>query len=287
MSDKCNSCKQKSSCNDRASCKIIEPKGRIGNVIAVMSGKGGVGKSTISSLLAIAISEKGYKVGIMDADITGPSIPRLFGIEGSRASSSAEGINPVDSLGGIKIISLNLLVSGEDEPVIWRGPVIAGTVKQFWEKVNWGELDFLIVDLPPGTGDVPLTVMQSLPLSGIVMVSSPQSMVAMIVTKGIRMAKRMKVPLLGLIENMSSVRCPDCGKVIKLFGESELVELCSSLDIDFLGNLPLDVNFISNSDKGKIEKAYAEIGAIKEPVNRCTEKVLQKLEGLCLLDTNG
>ncbi len=275
MSDKCSGCKSKSACTKEGKCTELNAHSRISKVIAVMSGKGGVGKSTVTSLLAAALAEQGYRVGILDADITGPSIPKLFGVEGMNCVSTPEGIEPVQSSTGIKIISLNLLLKGEDEPVIWRGPVIAATVKQFWTHVHWGELDYLLLDLPPGTGDVPLTVMQSLPLNGLVMVSSPQSLVSMIVRKGIRMAKRMNVPILGLIENMSFVRCPDCGKVIKLFGESELTQVCETNNILLLGHLPLDLEFVSLSDKGQIENGFKYIPVINDQVLKITEQLIQ------------
>ena len=215
----CNGCPSKSSCSkESTSCNIENnPDNKIKKIIGVMSGKGGVGKSTISVLIAKQLRKKGYKVGIMDADITGPSIPRLLGIKNQRVQSSEELFFPVETNDGIKVISLNLLMEDENEPVIWRGPVIAGVVKQFYKDVLWGELDYLVIDMPPGTGDVALTVMQSIPINGLVMISLPQDMVSMIVAKAINMAKKMDINVLGVIENMSYILCPDCNKKINLF----------------------------------------------------------------------
>lgn len=206
-------------------------------VIGVMSGKGGVGKSTISVLIAKELKRRGFKVGIMDADITGPSIPRLLGIKDARVEQSELGIIPAQA-DGISVMSLNLLLSDERQPVIWRGPIIAGTVKQFWEEVFWGELDYLIIDLPPGTGDVALTVMQSIPISGMVIVSVPQDMVSMIVAKAVNMIRTMKIPLIGVVENMSYLTCPDCGKKIELFS-GKRGEFEKELDVQLLGELPM------------------------------------------------
>ncbi|MCG0278471.1 MAG: Mrp/NBP35 family ATP-binding protein [Thermanaeromonas sp.] len=217
-----------------------------------MSGKGGVGKSSVTALLAVALAREGYQVGILDADITGPSIPKMFNIHRSLQGSTL-GILPAESLLGIKIVSLNLLLPHEDDPVIWRGPLIAGAVKQFWTDVVWGELDYLLVDLPPGTGDAPLTVMQSFPLAGIVIVSSPQELANMIVRKAIKMASLMKVKILGLVENMSYVLCPDCGKEIYIFGPSRAEEAAAKAGIPLLGILPLDPELTALSDRGKIE----------------------------------
>lgn len=224
----------------------------IKHVIGIMSGKGGVGKSSVTALLAVALAREGYQVGILDADITGPSIPKMFNIHRPLQGSTL-GILPAESLLGIKIVSLNLLLPHEDDPVIWRGPLIAGAVKQFWTDVVWGELDYLLVDLPPGTGDAPLTVMQSFPLAGIVIVSSPQELANMIVRKAIKMASLMKVKILGLVENMSYVLCPDCGKEIYIFGPSRAEEAAAKAGIPLLGILPLDPELTALSDRGKIE----------------------------------
>jgi Mrp family chromosome partitioning ATPase len=224
----------------------------IGKVIAVVSGKGGVGKSLITSMLAVLMSRKGKKVGIMDADITGPSIPKMFGLT-KNAESNELGILPQKTKEGLEVISINLLLGQEDSPVIWRGPILCGAVKQFWTDVLWGDLDYLFVDLPPGTGDVPLTVFQSLPLSGIVIVTSPQDLVQLIVRKAYNMAQSMQIPVLGLVENMSYLSCPDCGKQIKIFGESNLDEVARELGLEVLGKLPLDPNLAQLCDKGQIE----------------------------------
>ncbi len=225
----------------------------IRHTIAVMSGKGGVGKSSVTALLAVALSKEGYKVGILDADITGPSIPKLFGIKQSPGSLPL-GIMPSKTSMGIRVMSLNLLLPNEDDPVIWRGPLISGAVKQFWTDVMWGDLDYLVVDLPPGTGDAPLTVLQSLPLDGLIIVSSPQDLAFMVVKKAIKMAQMLEVPILGLVENMSVLRCPKCGEEIRIFGESHAEEVCRSTDIRFLGTIPLDPVISRLGDQGEIEK---------------------------------
>ncbi|SMB99660.1 Chromosome partitioning ATPase, Mrp family, contains Fe-S cluster [Thermanaeromonas toyohensis ToBE] len=224
----------------------------IKHVIGIMSGKGGVGKSSVTALLAVALARESYQVGILDADITGPSIPKMFNIHRPLQGSDL-GIFPAESPLGIKIISLNLLLPQEDDPVIWRGPLIASAVKQFWTDVLWGELDYLLVDLPPGTGDAPLTVMQSFPLAGIVIVTSPQELANMIVRKAIKMASLMKVKILGLVENMSYILCPDCGKEIYIFGPSRAEEAAAKAGIPLLGVLPLDPELTTLCDHGKIE----------------------------------
>lgn len=226
---------------------------KINKIIAIMSGKGGVGKSTVTSLVALSLRNEGYKVGIMDADITGPSIPKIFGVNKERALSKDESIIPVESKNGIKIISLNLLIADENSPVIWRGPLVAGAVKQFYTDVNWGELDYLLIDLPPGTGDVALTIMQSLPLDGIITVTSPQDLVNLIVTKSINMAVMMNVELLGIVENMSYFICPTCDTKHFIFGESHLDDIASTENLDILYQIPLNENLVSLSDKGRIE----------------------------------
>ena len=224
----------------------------IKKVIAVVSGKGGVGKSTVTCSLAAAMAARGKKVGILDADITGPSIPRAFGIH-QHAMGTDDGILPVETAGGIKMMSLNLLTDNETDPVIWRGPVIAGAVEQFWTDVVWGELDYLFVDMPPGTGDVPLTVFQSLPVDGVVVVTAPQTLVGMIVTKAVRMAEMMKVPVLGLVENYSFFRCPDCGGEHPIFGESTIDQLGAELHLPVLAKLPLDSALANSMDQGTVE----------------------------------
>lgn len=227
---------------------------KIKHVIAVMSGKGGVGKSTVTALLAAALNKQGNKVGVLDADITGPSIPKLFGLKGA-PDVTEFGILPKKSEKGIEIMSINLLLPSEDEPVIWRGPVISGAIKQFWEEVVWGELDYLLVDLPPGTGDAPLTVMQSLPLAGAVIVTSPQELAHMVVRKAVKMADKMNVPLLGMVENMSYMECPDCGKKLYPFGEGKTSLMAMELNIPFLGVLPIEPSLSSYGDQGKIEES--------------------------------
>ena len=228
------------------------PMTRIKKVIGVVSGKGGVGKSLVTSLLAVMLQREGYMTGIMDADITGPSIPRVFGVH-EKAKSDGASIFPEFSQTGIAMMSLNLLVENESDPVVWRGPVIAGVVKQFWTEVMWGDLDVLLVDLPPGTGDVPLTVFQSLPMDGIIVVTSPQDLVTMIVGKAIKMAQMMNIPILGLVENMSYVLCPDCGKKIYAFGESKLDDVAGTYGIATVDRLPIDPAWAAQCDAGTIE----------------------------------
>ena len=251
-SGNCASCS--SNCASKKKESFIEPTGEFNNikhVVAVVSGKGGVGKSMVTSLLATLMSQKGYKVGILDADITGPSIPKSFGIMGN-ALQNELGILPAESKGGIKIMSVNMLLKENDAPVVWRGPVIAGAVKQFWQDVVWGDLDFLFIDCPPGTGDVPLTVFQTIPLDCIVMVTSPQDLVSLIVKKAYNMAQMMNINILGLVENMSYVKCPDCGKEFSVFGGgSETV--ANELNIDLLGKLPIDLSLTQMVDNGCIE----------------------------------
>ena len=229
----------------------------IKKVVGVVSGKGGVGKSFVTASLANEMAAKGYRVGILDADITGPSIPRMYGLKGA-AMADDNGIYPMLTENDIKIMSINLLLPQEDSPVIWRGPVIANMVKQFWTDVVWGELDYLFVDMPPGTGDVPLTVFQSLPIDGIVIVSSPQDLVQMIVKKAYNMAEMMKIPVVGLVENYSFVKCPDCGKSIYVFGESKADEIGAELNIPVMAKMPLDPNFASMVDAGKFAEVRNE-----------------------------
>ena len=251
-SGNCASCS--SNCASKKKESFIEPTGEFNNikhVVAVVSGKGGVGKSMVTSLLATLMSQKGYKVGILDADITGPSIPKSFGIMGN-AMQNELGILPAESKGGIKIMSVNMLLKETDAPVVWRGPVIAGAVKQFWQDVVWGDLDYLFIDCPPGTGDVPLTVFQTIPLDGVVMVTSPQDLVSLIVKKAYNMANMMNINILGLVENMSYVKCPDCGKEFSVFGGGS-ESVASELNIDLLGKLPIDVSLTQMVDNGCIE----------------------------------
>lgn len=228
-------------------------KTNVKKVIAVMSGKGGVGKSTVTSLLAVSLMEQGYKVGIMDADLTGPSIPKMFGMNDKHAVGDGTGIDPVKSDMGIKLMSINFLLEDKEAPVIWRGPAVTGTVKQFFTEVNWGELDYLLVDLPPGTGDVPLTMMQSIPLDGIVIVTSPQDLVNHIVTKSINMAHKLNVPVLGLIENMSYFECKNCGTKTHIFGESKSREVAKKTDVNFITEIPIDPEMVKLVNEGKVE----------------------------------
>jgi len=239
--------------------KLSQPENsHIDQTIAVMSGKGGVGKSSVSALLAVALARQKYRVGLLDADITGPSIPKLFGMH-SQAEVKDKKIIPTISKLGIKVISLNLLLLKEDDPVIWRGPLIGGAVKQFWTDVLWGDLDYMIVDLPPGTGDAPLTVMQSLPLDGLIIVSSPQDLAVMVVKKAIKMARMMDVPLVGLVENMSGLVCPHCGEAIEMFGKSKAEEVALSTGLKLLGRLPLDPELSKLADDGAVENYPVKI----------------------------
>ncbi|MCT4595868.1 MAG: Mrp/NBP35 family ATP-binding protein [Anaeromicrobium sp.] len=225
----------------------------IKKVVAIMSGKGGVGKSSVTSLMAVSLQNKGYKVGILDADITGPSIPKVFGIGEKRAVAIDNVIQPVETTTGIKVISINLMMDQEDSPVVWRGPLIASMVKQFYTDVAWGELDYLLIDLPPGTGDVPLTIMQSLPVDGIVVVSCPQDLVQLIVKKSVNMARMMATPIYGLVENMSYFQCPDCDKKHYIFGESNIEEVAKEMDMEVLEKLPINQDFVTLCDEGRVE----------------------------------
>lgn len=251
----CSSCS--SDCKDRQQSFIEQPHegSHIKKVIGVVSGKGGVGKSMVTSLLAVLMARKGYKTAIMDADVTGPSIPKCFGINNLRctAKENEEVINPVETKTGIKVVSLNLLLEEESMPVIWRGPVIAGVVKQFWTDTDWGDIDYMFVDMPPGTGDVPLTVFQSIPLDGVIIVTSPQELVSMIVAKAFNMAHMMNIPVLGLVENMSYAICPDCGKKLPIFGESKVKETAEEFEISNYAQLPIDSKLTAATDKGVIE----------------------------------
>ena len=221
-------------------------------VVGVVSGKGGVGKSLVTSMLAVLLNRRGHHTGIMDADVTGPSIPKAFGLH-EKASGMGEAILPVRTKTGVDVISINLLLDTESDPVVWRGPVIAGVVKQFWTDVIWNDVDFLFVDMPPGTGDVPLTVFQSIPLDGIVVVASPQELVEMVVEKAVKMARLMNIPILGIVENMSYVECPDCGRRINIFGESHVDEIAARYGLPVLAKLPLDPALASVCDKGVVE----------------------------------
>lgn len=230
----------------------------IKKVIGVVSGKGGVGKSTVTSMLAVAAQSKGFQAAILDADVTGPSIPKAFGIH-QRAQGDEQGIFPAESKLGIRIMSVNLLLEKEDAPVVWRGPVISGVINQFWQEVIWGDVDYMFVDMPPGTGDVPLTVFQGLPLDGIIIVTTPQDLVTMIVKKAYNMAKLMNIPVLGVIENMSYFECPDCGKRHNIFGESKIEEIARELGVPVLARLPIDSKTADLTDKGAAELVNTDV----------------------------
>ena len=250
----CGSCGQDCPSRQSPESFIEKPNAMssIKKVIGVVSGKGGVGKSMVTSMLATLLRRKDYGVGALDADITGPSIPKVFGLH-ERATANDFGILPVPTKTGIQVMSLNLLLDDETTPVVWRGPIIAGTVKQFWTDVIWDDVDFMFVDMPPGTGDIPLTVFQSIPLDGIIVVASPQELVSMIVEKAVRMAESMNVPILGLIENMSYVVCPDCGRKIEIFGKSHIEEIAGRFNLPVLAHLPFTPAIAAAADKGAIE----------------------------------
>ncbi len=250
MSD-CEKCPSKGNCNSQDSCTIYNnPYNNVKNIIGVMSGKGGVGKSTVSALLARELQSRGFATGVMDADITGPSIPRLLGVKDARIEQNELGLLPAKTKEGISVMSLNLLIEDEQQPVIWRGPIISGTVKQFWEDVFWGDLDYLIIDMPPGTGDVALTVMQSIPITGMIIVSVPQDMVSMIVAKAVNMVRALKIKLLGAVQNMSFIECPDCGRKIRVFGEDNGEEALKSMELSMLGELPMKASLASMDENG-------------------------------------
>lgn len=252
-----------SSCNENCSEREIAKEkqndaSNVKKIIGVVSGKGGVGKSLVTALLASEAKKKGYSAAVLDADITGPSVPKLFGIRERAYSPDGKYLLPVESANGVKVMSINLLLNGEDDPVVWRGPVIAGTVKQFYTDVAWGDVDYMFVDMPPGTGDVPLTVFQSLPLSGIVVVTSPQELVSMIVGKAVKMANLMNIPVLALVENMSYYKCDGCGKTLDIFGKSKVKETAERYGISVTARLPIDPKFAESSDKGEIYSAQVE-----------------------------
>ncbi|MBO4734364.1 MAG: Mrp/NBP35 family ATP-binding protein [Clostridia bacterium] len=256
-SGNCASCA--SNCAERKQESFFEPTGEFNTIkhtVAVVSGKGGVGKSAVTSLLAVELARKGYKVGILDADITGPSIPKAFGIT-ANAMQNEVGILPAETESGIKIISVNMMLGDREQPVVWRGPVIAGLVKQFWQEVFWGELDYLLIDCPPGTGDVPLTVFQTVKLDGVIMVTSPQDLVSLIVKKALNMAKLMNINVIGIVENMSYVVCPDCGKRFSVFGESGA--RYDELGVKLLARLPIDPALAAVIDNGAVEKFEGDL----------------------------
>jgi len=251
----CESCQ--TSCSEKKDVKNefaieLNEMSSVKKVIGVVSGKGGVGKSLVTSLLAVMMNRRGFHTAILDADITGPSIPKAFGLQG-KAQGNELGLFPMETKTGIQVMSINLLLDNETDPVVWRGPVIAGTVKQFWSDVIWSEVDYMFVDMPPGTGDVPLTVFQSLPLDGIIIVTSPQELVSMIVGKAVKMAKMMDIPIIGIVENMSYFICPDCNKEYPIFGESHIEEIAAKYDITTYAKLPINPKVAAACDKGMIE----------------------------------
>ena len=253
-SGNCSSCGS-TTCGDRTAESLLaqlNPKSTVKKVIAVVSGKGGVGKSTVTSMLAVAMARQGKKVAVLDADITGPSAPTAFGVTQCQGADE-DGLYPALTRGGIQVMSINLLLDDPSSPVVWRGPVIAGAVKQFWTDVIWEDVDYMFVDMPPGTGDVPLTVFQSLPVDGIVIVTSPQDLVSMIVSKAVKMANMMHIPVLGFVENYSYLQCPDCGKKINVFGKSKLDEVAAGFELPVLARLPIDPAIAEACDNGLME----------------------------------
>ena len=263
----CGSCS--ANCDSRKVDKsefleALNPASSVKKVIGIVSGKGGVGKSLVTSMLAVSMNRKGKKTAVLDADITGPSIPMAFGVGNEGVATSPDGnlMLPAKSMEGVEIMSANLLLDKDTDPVIWRGPVIAGAVKQFWSETLWQDIDFIFVDMPPGTGDVPLTVFQSLPVDGIIIVTSPQELVSMIVTKAVNMAKKMEIPIIGIVENMSYLECPDCGKRINVFGESHIDEVAADAGIKVLARLPIDPKIAQMVDAGQVE--YLELPWLDE-----------------------
>lgn len=255
----CSSCGS-ADCGDRKKESLmaeLNPKSSVKKVIAVVSGKGGVGKSTVTAMLAVAMAKKGKRVGVLDADITGPSAPTAFGVTECQGATEG-GLYPALTKSGIQVMSINLLLDNTTDPVVWRGPVIAGAVKQFWTDVIWENVDYMFVDMPPGTGDVPLTVFQSLPVDGVVIVTSPQDLVSMIVSKAVKMANMMHIPVLGFVENYSYLECPDCGKRIHVFGESRLDEVAEAFRLPVLARLPIDPKLAESYDSGRMESVNTD-----------------------------
>ncbi len=265
----CASCG--SDCADRKAESLLaalNPKASVRKVIAVVSGKGGVGKSTVTAMTAVAMSQKGNRVGVLDADITGPSAPTAFGVT-ECAGATKEGLYPAVTQKGVHVMSINLLLDNSTDPVIWRGPVIAGAVKQFWTDVIWEDVDYLFVDMPPGTGDVPLTVFQSLPVDGIIIVTSPQDLVSMIVSKAVKMANMMHIPVLGLVENYSYLQCPDCGKKIEVFGKSHIDQVAKDFSLPVLARLPIDPQVAAAYDEGRMESVdTSRMAGVTEAVEK-------------------
>lgn len=249
----CSSCGQKDCGSREIPKEQLNEFSSVKKVIGIVSGKGGVGKSLVTSMMASATNKRGFNTAVLDADITGPSIPRMFGIKEHALGDGKNHIFPCRSSNGVDIMSINLLLESDTDPVVWRGPVIAGVVKQFWTEVVWKDIDYMYVDMPPGTGDVPLTVFQSLPVDGIIVVTSPQSLVSMVVAKAVRMAELMNIPILGIVENMSYFTCPDCGCEIKVFGDSHVEEIATTYGIPLLARLPIDPAAAAACDSGKVE----------------------------------
>ena len=249
--------------------KPLNAASSVKRVIGVVSGKGGVGKSLVTAMLAVNMANRGYHAAVLDADITGPSIPKAFGISG-RVYATEDGVIPMRTVKGIDIISTNLILENASDPVVWRGPVIAGAVEQFWTETVWDNVDYMFVDMPPGTGDVPLTVFQSLPIDGIVIVTSPQDLVSMIVGKAVKMAHMMNVPIIGLVENMSYFKCPDCGKEYEIYGKSHVKEEAKEFEIPYYAKLPIDPNFAACVDKGEIE--FLDVSALNN-IAEAIEKI--------------
>ena len=268
----CSSCSANCSSRNQESLLIpANPLSNVKHIVGVVSGKGGVGKSLVTTMLAVLLSREGYKVGILDADITGPSIPKAFGMKNVEVYGDDNGMIPPKSTTGIDLISVNLLLGDETRPVVWRGSIISGTVQQFWKDTIW-DVDVLLVDCPPGTGDVPLTVFQTMPLDGIVIVSSPQELVSMIVSKAANMASMMNIPVLGLVENMSYVKCPDCGKEIKVFGESHIEEVAEKFGYELLARIPMDPKLAALVDRGMIELMENDY------MDNAAQKIIEKLK---------
>ncbi|ADK13271.1 MULTISPECIES: Mrp/NBP35 family ATP-binding protein [Clostridium] len=278
----CDGCSSKSKCSkeDKGGCKYILPKyGNVKHIIGIMSGKGGVGKSTVTGIMASKLRNSGYKVGVLDGDITGPSMPRFFGINDKRADILQVGeseeikFSPVESSSGIKVISLNLLTEEEEQPVIWRAPMITGVLKQMYSDTSWGELDYLLIDMPPGTGDVALTVMQEIPMEGVIIVSTPQDMVSMIVKKVVIMAEDLKVNILGVVENMSYVKCGKCGEKVRLFSENSAKEQADYLGLELLAEMPINSDLVKNMEAKKAEEYISKSLEYNDLLNNFIKKL--------------
>ena len=250
----CSSCSQ--NCGERVEIKPTEDT-KIKKIIGVLSGKGGVGKSMVSSLIAVKLAEKGYKVGIMDADITGPSIPKMFGLK-TQLFGDEKGIFPATSTLGIKVVSINMMLENEDVPVLWRGPILGGIIRQFYTEVHWGELDYLVIDMPPGTSDVAISIVQEIPVDSFVMVTTPSKLVSMVVGKAINMAKQVNKPIIGLVENMAYVKCPDCGKEIQIYNNDDSKATAEKYGLDVLAKLPIDPTLANFADDGEIENSNVD-----------------------------